>query len=356
MEEYLTTLRLDGVEDLKERVLGSAAFLACWPIYRDEYFWGDDRQVGTRGNNEPTISARVVAELELRNKSRYAYGGMAPTFRIDWTPLDYDIWLYSQLISMLGIPGQFLESRKVSERKIICEALTGVIRQIKYDYNPNRKGALARFIEKASPSELHEGKSRQILNTEKASLKPDAKRRKPKLAAHCGAKGGLVVPQHPSFNTVINSDTTADGANIRNNMDIDGVSGKEKLERLNELVNELPLATDPATDPAADPVADAVTDPATDPAIEPGAEPATEPVKKSQFPLDPPFTDAQIRKWVIELDAVKDEILSDVQKGLTTYLTNDYQAFYVENRRRFMYALGDRFTPEWALKYPEFLP
>ena len=81
-----------------------------------------------------------------------------------------------------------------------------------------------------------------------------------------------------------------------------------------------------------------------------------EPVKKSRFPLDPPLTDAQIRKWVIELDAAKDEILSDVQKGLTTYLTNDYQAFYVENRRRFMYALGDRFTPEWALKYPEFLP
>ena len=110
------------------------------------------------------------------------------------------------------------------------------------------------------------------------------------------------------------------------------------------------------TDPAADPVAGAVTDPATEPGAEPGAEPATEPVKKSQFPLDPPFTDAQIRKWVVELDAVKDEILSDVQKGLTTCLTNDCQAFYVENRRHFMYVLGDRFTPEWALKYPEFLP
>lgn len=93
------------------------------------------------------------------------------------------------------------------------------------------------------------------------------------------------------------------------------------------------------------PAADHVTDPTTGP--------ATEPVKNSRFPLDPPLTDAQIRKWVIELDAAKDEILSDVQKGLTTYLTND---FYVKNRRRFMYALGDRFTPEWALKYPEFLP
>jgi len=114
--------------------------------------------------------------------------------------------------------------------------------------------------------------------------------------------------------------------------------------------------TDPATDSASDPAADHVTDPITDPANEPGVEPATEPVKKSRFPLDPPLTDAQIRKWVIELDAAKDEILSDVKKGLTTYLTNDCQAFYVKNRRRFMYALGDRFTLEWAHKYPEFLP
>jgi len=105
MKEYLTTLRLNDVEDLKERVLGSVAFLTCWPVYRDEYFWSDDRQVGTRGNNEPTISARVVAELGLRNKSRYAYGIAGPAFRLNWTPLDYDIWLYSQLISMLGTPG-----------------------------------------------------------------------------------------------------------------------------------------------------------------------------------------------------------------------------------------------------------
>ena len=107
---------------------------------------------------------------------------LGPAFRLNWTSLDYDIWLYSHLISMLGTPGQLLESRQVSERKIICEALTCVIRQIKYDYNPNRRGALARFIEKASPSELHKGKSRQILNTKKASLKPDAKHPKPRLA------------------------------------------------------------------------------------------------------------------------------------------------------------------------------
>ena len=139
-----------------------------------------------------------------------------------------EILLYSHLISMLGTPGQLLESRQVSERKIICEALTCVIRQIKYDYNPNRRGALARFIEKASPSELHKGKSRQILNTKKASLKPDAKHPKPRLAVLCGGEGGLIVPQHPA--------------------------------------------------------ADHVTDPTTGP--------ATEPVKKSRFPLDPPLTDA----------------------------------------------------------------
>jgi hypothetical protein len=119
MKEYLTTLRLNDEEDLKERVLGSAAFLPCWPVYRDEYFWSDDRQVGTRGNNEPTISARVVAELGLRNKSRYAFGIAGPAFRLNWTSLDYDIWLYSQLISMLGTPGQLLESRQVSERNYL---------------------------------------------------------------------------------------------------------------------------------------------------------------------------------------------------------------------------------------------
>ena len=88
-----------------------------------------------------------------------------------------------------------------------------VIRQIKYNYNLNQRGALARFIEKASPSELHKGESRQILNIKEASLKPDAKRPKPRLAVLCGGESGLIVPQHPS-NIVINPDTTADGAKI----------------------------------------------------------------------------------------------------------------------------------------------
>ena len=44
---------------------------------------------------------------------------LGPAFRLNWTSLDYDIWLYSQLISMLGTPGQLLESRQVSERNYL---------------------------------------------------------------------------------------------------------------------------------------------------------------------------------------------------------------------------------------------
>ncbi|KAK0647684.1 hypothetical protein DIS24_g7487 [Lasiodiplodia hormozganensis] len=177
IRQCLQRLNLASEEDLRSRILEVPAFLNGWAEFRDDFLWGCPE--GLSGH----VYLKVVVPATLRELSDpnptsfYIYRTVSgpasyatPFAKVDkthFTLSDHYIRLLLQTLPSLSRDRDGIFRGKMgtdADREACIEALAFTIHALRKQYRPEKRGSMARWLEKNVPDSRHVDKAREFEN------------------------------------------------------------------------------------------------------------------------------------------------------------------------------------------------